>query len=1846
MPQQVPIPSVSETQLTNLGKGEADHPAESSENKFLGDDMRIENKPSINKNVDDTVDSNANLSSNDLALGNSNDTSTKMPKESTNGGGTDDHSTELSSLTSTSTIPTSLKNLTVSATPSSSLRPSTKLNGLKNRIIQRPPPLILDKVSNFHDNETNSNFTQTTQTNTTALESFNNSTNDSKYEDRMRQTKLNSLALTATKNRSDEARIIGRSSASTGVASGNSANQKFWASLNENASRNRALANARAAVNDTTYSHPNQHINDERFINRNPTKDLTDSSDTLGADLVIKHRNSNGNISTSRVVSTLSTRKKEQSTDVNGSLPSHIEGSQNRKQPRVKNLHYHQRNSSNALHRSQDILSSLGDQDDGTAHSEHGEGGNLIGVDNSTPPATSVLLPNSIDEAPPSASSSRPRSNNPFLDNDDEDDGFVSDSRAVSRKQQVSNFHKRPGSFIAATSTDKATRSIGLFSDSTNSAQQRQQRSVEEQFNELSLSYHQEQNSCSQQASANAINCASEIDNGSIYVGQHATQNANLESIYQSNGNMFEPIHRRSMHDMNNSVLYGTASTRNKVPEQSISLDSESTILQPPPSATMQLPYWMDAIYELNNAILEVNSIAGGAENGQFIYIAESGDIVLELDRIKVSGFTSLEFNELVESKQFHLLKAVQTKHSYGLTHDLKYYLNQSFLKNSNDKDLQNLIRENIYRSTIPCTTRAPRPGEKDKVDYHFLTKDQFVQLNDRGMLLECGVYSGHYYGTLKPLCDLNFLSVQQSFNPRQSADDMRQTWDANHPAVELTSKKDINQSLLVAGNPLYENHESMKMHRQGHLLQQSTQPTTTNNFETNVRCQEQQRMQQVSIPSKEPNIVAVDSEALPPGWERVIDQTHGTYYIDHNTRRTQYERPYEVELTKGAMGFGFTLVEADNGMLLVRSIIQGGPAQMNGSIKPGDILISAVGISFAGLQHTDVARLFSTFAVGDRVRLTFARSNFALDDSIIPDEYLFSNGTNGDLAIAVNPNNYQVNHNMLSTQSPHAIVVNQEFEFINVTLRRGDQGFGFTISDSIAGQKVRKIQNNEACANLKQGDILINMNDEDITSLTHKEVVERLKNCPAGEDVRLTVKRKKRFRSKTPMAMHTAAAANGEYSLDSTPQRNCKTPSLDGLMLGRATNLNSQEFPNVVRPLFQNQPLVLQQQQQQQPLLHPLPPLPPLFPPIQQPMHPPQQSELSIPTTYSMTGLPIPETAVSVSQLPLEHQIYGALSGTQNYINTNGNMQNASMQQHLIEQPNYRAIQESLPPMPLTDQKQNNGSNSIQSREKIGLDDASNSAQASETCLPIKFHEDFNELNQFHQYSDCMHNDKLVMSQMHQPQPIYQMLPSQQTQPMEYYQPPLYSNSEMIKNELVQTPALPAKPSLNYPIPQSSYLMPNNYQDNYYANTDTTMPRQQAFPVYNHDPMIMMQPLSHGHMHTIQEEQDDYEYHQVELIRESTDSNWGIRLIGGAEVDRAISIGSIVFGGAASKNGQLKSGDEIISINGIHVVGATHQHVVELISTCTNRASLVVRRKKFAEACDVVLTRKMDEGFGFVIISSGNCPLIGRIIEGSPADRCKQLHVRDRIIAVNGHYISPNMRHWQIVSMIKECGSTLRLRIIPVDCYTVELIKNAHNDNFGFSIRGGSEYEGTPLYILRVAPNGLALDLLNVGDQILEINNIPTVGMTHQQAATIIKYSDPIVRLKLRRNYVTPASLLVDSPRALQKFNQVTAEMIAVNHNTTPSNIQSSNQTAVTDNADDETTTKNSSSQLAPSMEFSSTQSVPVVGTNGLQPQSSQQQLQQSASLTSEHQQADPINPQSSSPLPYGDQGLPLYAT
>jgi guanylate kinase len=95
---------------------------------------------------------------------------------------------------------------------------------------------------------------------------------------------------------------------------------------------------------------------------------------------------------------------------------------------------------------------------------------------------------------------------------------------------------------------------------------------------------------------------------------------------------------------------------------------------------------------------------------------------------------------------------------------------------------------------SVSATTRAPREGEEDGVDYHFLTEEQFQERKGSKDFLEFASYSGNHYGTLnselerclKKGCSVVLeIEVQGAQQVRQSRPDSIQIFIAPpDPAV------------------------------------------------------------------------------------------------------------------------------------------------------------------------------------------------------------------------------------------------------------------------------------------------------------------------------------------------------------------------------------------------------------------------------------------------------------------------------------------------------------------------------------------------------------------------------------------------------------------------------------------------------------------------------------------------------------------------------------------------------------------------------------------------------------------------------------------------------------------------------------------------------------------------------------------------------------------------------------------------------------------------------------------------------------------------------------------------------
>ena len=58
--------------------------------------------------------------------------------------------------------------------------------------------------------------------------------------------------------------------------------------------------------------------------------------------------------------------------------------------------------------------------------------------------------------------------------------------------------------------------------------------------------------------------------------------------------------------------------------------------------------------------------------------------------------------------------------------------------------------KERDIAYSVSATTRSPRPGEVDGVNYHFISVDEFKSRIEHGGILEYTEYCGNFYGTPK----------------------------------------------------------------------------------------------------------------------------------------------------------------------------------------------------------------------------------------------------------------------------------------------------------------------------------------------------------------------------------------------------------------------------------------------------------------------------------------------------------------------------------------------------------------------------------------------------------------------------------------------------------------------------------------------------------------------------------------------------------------------------------------------------------------------------------------------------------------------------------------------------------------------------------------------------------------------------------------------------------------------------------------------------------------------------------------------------------------------------------------
>lgn len=87
----------------------------------------------------------------------------------------------------------------------------------------------------------------------------------------------------------------------------------------------------------------------------------------------------------------------------------------------------------------------------------------------------------------------------------------------------------------------------------------------------------------------------------------------------------------------------------------------------------------------------------------------------------------------------------------------------------SGKSSIEKYLAENYgYEKIVSYTTREPRNGEVDGIDYHFVTVKKFLELKMNGFFAETAIYNGWHYGTAREDCTDNKIAVLNPHGLRQ----------------------------------------------------------------------------------------------------------------------------------------------------------------------------------------------------------------------------------------------------------------------------------------------------------------------------------------------------------------------------------------------------------------------------------------------------------------------------------------------------------------------------------------------------------------------------------------------------------------------------------------------------------------------------------------------------------------------------------------------------------------------------------------------------------------------------------------------------------------------------------------------------------------------------------------------------------------------------------------------------------------------------------------------------------------------------------------------------------------------
>ncbi|XP_038237093.1 glutamate receptor-interacting protein 1 isoform X9 [Dermochelys coriacea] len=159
--------------------------------------------------------------------------------------------------------------------------------------------------------------------------------------------------------------------------------------------------------------------------------------------------------------------------------------------------------------------------------------------------------------------------------------------------------------------------------------------------------------------------------------------------------------------------------------------------------------------------------------------------------------------------------------------------------------------------------------------------------------------------------------------------------------------------------------------------------------------------------------------------------------------------------------------------------------------------------------------------------------------------------------------------------------------------------------------------------------------------------------------------------------------------------------------------------------------------------------------------------------------------------------------------------------------------------------------------------------------------------------------------------------------------------------------------------------------------------------------------------------------FRTVEVTLHKEGNTFGFVIRGGAHDDRnksrPVVITCVRPGGPADREGTIKPGDRLLSVDGIRLLGTSHAEAMSILKQCGQEATLLIEydvsvMDSVATASGPLLVevaKTPGAALGVALTTSMCCNkqviVIDKIKSASIADRCGALHVGDHILSIDG---------------------------------------------------------------------------------------------------------------------------------------------------------------------------------------------------------------------------------------------------